>query len=327
LRGGIFGQVQWTPWLEGQEPRIQLTGGARLDFNTFSEAAFSPRAAAVFQAWPGHYFRLSYGLAFRKPSIFESRIHIKVDNYNPSIPEIVDLLADQLGNEELENEKVHSFEAGWRARFLDDRLRLSVDLFYSMYRDTIVLVDELAERFGLPYIADSILEYRNEGSEVDALGGELELNFRPSDHWSAWCNLGYRRVAYVDGGELSPFEPQMRVNLGGRFLPQTGMFVDIALHYVSKYEMPGVDPTSSLGVPPSEPLGDSFLLIGRIGYRLNTNHERLLEVGLTVQAPLGAPFREFTGVPLAQSAWTATAADFGGEMLTRLASLYLRGRF
>jgi iron complex outermembrane receptor protein len=320
LRGGIYGQVQWIPWRDDQGPRLELTGGVRLDLNSITDPAFSPRIAAVVQPFTDNFFRLSYGLAFRKPSFFETHIHMEIENFNPSTPEIVDFLANELGNEDLVNEKVHTFEAGWRSRLLDDRMHVSVNLFYSLYRDTIVLVDYLEIRMGIPNLANSSLHYENQGDEFNALGGEAELVWQLPGHLSVWGNLGLRHVTYEDTGKRSPFEPRLRFNLGGRYLPPSGLFIDLAVHYVSGYWMPIEDPEESLNIPTRVKLGDKFLALGRAGYRFGALGDESLECGVTLQIPLGVPYREVPGTPTEKG-------DFGGEILQRLVTAYLRGSF
>ena len=157
LRAAVFAHLQWTPLDE-----VQLTGGLRLDANTFTETAISPRAAAVFRPFSDHAFRLGYGLAFRRPSSFESRTHTTIEKFNPAVPEIVELADTQFGNESLVNEKVHSFEAGWRGRFFEDHLHVSLDFFFSLYRDTITFVMDVPTRLGLPDLTNSTIRYEKE---------------------------------------------------------------------------------------------------------------------------------------------------------------------
>jgi outer membrane receptor protein involved in Fe transport len=316
LRAAVFAHLQWMPLDE-----VQLTGGVRLDANTFTETAISPRAAAVFRPFGDHAFRLGYGLAFRRPSSFESRTHTTIERFNPAVPEIVELADTQFGNESLVNEKVHSFEAGWRGRFFDDNLRVSLDFFFSLYRDTITFVMDVPTRLGLPDLTNATIRYENEGAEVNAFGGEAELIFRPVENWSFWCSLGMREI--TNKGEDTPSEPRLRINLGGRFAPPAGLLMDVALHYVSAYEMPLMDPSNILGNPALVPLGDDILMIARVGYRITPG----VEAGVTVLAPLGKPFREYAGAPMPASQRVDSASDFGGEILTRLVSLYLRGSF
>ena len=322
LRGAAFVQAQYSP-LEV----LQLTGGVRLDLNTDTDMAVSPRAVAVLRPWPEQAFRVSYGLAFRKPSFYESRVHLDVTDFNPAMPEIVQKMAEELGNEDLENEQVHSFEAGWLGRFVDERLRVSVDLFYNIYLNTTIFVVDIPLRMGAPDILNSTLQFENSPEEFHALGGEAEVSWKFNDAWSAWCNLGLRRVKSADTDKELETEPTLRVNLGGQYLPADGWLVDVALHYVSSYSIPLVNPANTLDPPDLMPLGDRFLLFGRIGYRVRVFGDMLAEAGLTIRAPLGESFREWAGIARPPELVFDTNSDFGGERVARLVALYLRGSF
>jgi outer membrane receptor protein involved in Fe transport len=322
IRGAGFLQVQWRPWDE-----VQLTGGLRLDLNTLTDSALSPRFVAVLLPWKRHSFRLGYGIAFRKPSAYETKAHTVIEVFNPATPEIVDLAETQLGNEDLRNEKVHSFEAGWRANFLDNQLQTSVDLFFNLYRDMIIFTIDIPYRLGLPDIANSKLQFENMGVEANALGGETEVIWRPYNDLSLRCNVGIRYVADKNTGKRMPSEPVLRINLGGRYQTQVGLAFDLALHFVSEYEMPLIDPRNVFENPKQVGLGNELLMIGRIGYSLLEDEEKLLEIGLNIVTPLGSSFREYPGAPIPQWSMLRRISDWGGEQLTRLVSFYLRGSF
>jgi outer membrane receptor protein involved in Fe transport len=322
VRGAVFTQVQWRPWSE-----LQFTGGLRLDLNTLTDTAISPRIAAVFIPGKNHSFRLSYGLAFRKPSGYETKAHAVIENHNPATPEIVEVAKTQIGNEQLRNEKVHSFEAGWRANFLDNRLRASVDLFVNLYRDTINFVIDIPYSMGLPDIPNSTFRFENLGAEANAFGGETEIGWRVHDDVHLWYNFEIRHVVDKDTGERMPGEPVFRTNIGGRYTPESGLTADIALHYVTEYEMPLIDPGNVFDNPKPVVLGDELLLVGRVGYRFMAGEYQALEAGLNIVTPLGNPFREYPGAPIPQWHRLKYSSDFAGEVLTRLVSLYLRCSF
>jgi outer membrane receptor protein involved in Fe transport len=277
--------------------------------------------------WKRHSFRLGYGLAFRKPSAYETKIHAEIENFNPATPEIVEMAKSQFGDENLINEKVHSFEAGWRARLLDNRLQVSVDLFFNLYRDTINFTIDIPYQMGLPNIRDSIFRFENEGVEANALGGEAELRWQLHHDFSVWCNFGLRHVVNTDNGKRMLSEPVLRMNLGGRYTPESGITADVAFHYVSEYEMPNIDPNNVFENPKPVDLGNEIMMIGRLGYRLLVDKEKTLEAGLDIVTPLGKPFREYPGAPIPQWSRLKSMADWGGEMFTRLLSFYLRGSF
>ncbi len=327
FRGAGFAHVEWNPFRADGRPVVWLTGGLRLDLNTSTDAALSPRAAVVFGPFRDHTFRLSYGLAFRRPSYYEHRMHVLLEDYNPATPEIVEKMAESLGNNRLLNEKVHTFEAGWRGRFLDDHLRVSLDLFYSLHVDTIAFVMNIPQDMGLPDISNSTIQFQNKGADVNAVGGEAELVWRPGGDWNLWCNLGVRRVTDRSTEERMPAEPQLRLNLGGGYRPGSGWRLDVALHYVSAYQTPRVDPDNILDNQVPVPLGEEVLIIARAGYRMPVGAGRSLEAGLALRAPLGEPFREFAGSQPPQRSTIDTTSDFGGEPLKRLALAYLRASF
>jgi iron complex outermembrane receptor protein len=322
FRGAVFVHAQWI-----LADMLQFTGGLRVDLSTEIEPAISPRTVVVFRPRPNHALRLGYGLAFRKPSLYESQVHPRIFNFNPATPEIVEKMTTSIGNEGLVNEKVHSFEAGWLARFSEDRLQISVDLFFNVYQDTISFVVDIQERLGLPDINGSTIQYDNEDGEIYAMGGEAGAAWRLDDNWSIWGNLGVRRVTTEESGDRVTSEPTLRANLGGRYAPASGLIADLALHYVSAYEPLLTDPENVFNEREPFPLGNDLLLIGRLGYRFSMGDDRSLEGGLTVRTPVGLPFREHPGVPIQRTPQSVTASDFGGEMLMRWVSLYLRGSF
>jgi len=326
FRGAGFVHAEWRP-----TDSLQLTGGVRLDLNTQSDMALSPRAVVVGRPFEDHAFRLGFGLAFRKPSILESRLHYRLleGDYNPAMPEVVDLFATQFCDENLKNEKVISTELGWRARFLDDRLRVVVDLFYNLYSDIIVYDTELAiSALGVPDIANTTLRFFNLEDEFTALGGEAEVSWSPSADLTLWANLTARAVFNNNTDEVQDTEPKVRVNLGCTYSPDQGPVADVALHYVSEYSPLGLDPRNPLEGMVTQDLGDVFLLIARLGYRLEFSGWMRLEAGLAIRTPLGGPYREFVGFPYDSVASVLDRrinADFGGMLLVRMAEIYLRG--
>jgi iron complex outermembrane receptor protein len=324
IRYAGFVHVQWEPI-----DTIQLTGGLRLDGSDLTELSLSPRGVIVFRPWSSQAFRLGYSMAFRKPSFFELLVHLNIDNYNSAFPEIKDKLATDIGNSELENMRVRSFEAGWQGRFLDNRLRVSVDLFYNIYSNSIDFLSRVPLRLGLPDIPNSTIGFENDSLDDIAYGSEVELTWNPAEDWFFWCNLGLRSMTHnlkFDSTVHKP-GPLARVNLGGRYFPESGLFIDLAVHYVSTYKLYLPDPANIMDWRDYEDIGPNLLMIGRLGYRQRIASGQALEIGLTIRTPLGAPFREFPGVPMPPSIQLDSAADFGGEELPRQVSFYLRGSF
>jgi iron complex outermembrane receptor protein len=320
LRGAGFLQAQMQPW-----DVFQLTAGLRLDLNDRTDPAFSPRVALVFRPEQDHAVRLSYGLAFRKPAFMENQLHMQIDEY--AFDEVLNSLGSSIGNEDLVSELVHSVEAGWRAHFPDERLKLSLDSFFNIYQNTIYFKRHIAlNRFDLPDLPKSDFQFENADGNLYAFGCEIELVWSPSGNWNLWGNLGFR---WVTDGDLERLrsEPVLRPNLGGRWISDRGLFIDLALHYVSSYDMPLVLPDKSFEEEGWTKLGNQWLLIGRIGYPIFQTQTGSIEAGITARTPIGAPFREYPGVEMHADAHSVSRADWGGEMLVRWFSAYLRGTF
>ncbi len=324
LRGAGFIHVQWNP-----HEILQLTGGLRMDLNTETAMALSPRVVAVLRPVKNHALRAAYGLAFRKPSTLESQMHMKILHFNPAMGEIVDKLAEDFGNEKLTNEKAHSAEAGWRASFLDETLRTSIDLFYSVFENLIYFKTVLRERMGMPDIENSVFSFVNGESNASIIGAEAELSWQPDENWRLWAGVSLREMLEnrVDAEETLPREPMLRINLGAGYHPVSGPFADLALHYVSAYDTALTDAMNPLDERVVHSLGETLLLLGRLGYRLELNADQTAEIGLTIRSPIGAPFREYAGFPIGPFAQAVTGSDYGGEMLVRVVAFYLRGSF
>jgi len=320
IRGAGFLHAQWM-----LADQLQLTAGLRYDMNNKTRAALSPRGVVIFRPWPDHSFRLGYGLAFRKPTFMEYALHLIAEE--AAFPEVDEKLRTSIGNGDLVNEKVHSVEAGWRARFLDNRLTVLTDLFFNIYDDMIFFASELAwDNLGRPDVLGSVFEYQNQDMFVYALGGEAEVVWKPSDVWMFWGNLGLRYV-FEEGGERLISEPTLRANLGCRWTSELGLYTDIAIHYISTYHMPLYYPEETFEDPEDVPLGNTWLVIGRLGYRFMPFGDHKVEAGLMLRAPLGGAFREYPGVYMENVGREPYESDFGGERLVRLAWFYLRASY
>jgi hypothetical protein len=322
LRGAGVAHLELSPW-----DYFKLTLGLRIDANELTGMATSPRAVVVVKPFPNQSFRLGYGLAFRKPSFLESRVHLDIQNYSSLIPEIVGKMADEFSNADLDNMKTQSIELGWRGSFLDASLWLSADAFFNIYQDRISFDAEVPMRLGLPDIETGVLHFVNIPGVYTAVGGEFDATYKPTMELSFWCNLGFRAVVELETQMETLKEPHFRLNVGGRYAPEAGLLVEVFLHGVTDYQQVLLLPTDVLR---SDPLytnmGNKLLLIGRLGYRSKLGHLNV-DTGLTIRAPLTENRNEFPGITFPLHLTSDSNSKFGGETFQRQLTFYMRASF
>lgn len=324
LRGAAFAQLEWRPWQPGRDTGLRVTGGVRVDLNLDVEPAVSPRLALVYRPWSDQAFRLGYSSAFRKPTDFESRMHLRASDFNPATPEVLDMMARSFGNSGLVNEVAHSIEGGWRGNFASANLDAGASLFFSMHRDTMNLVIDMPERLGLPNLRNTNIRYENNGIEYDVLGAEAELGWYPHEDLVVWGNLSWSHAFDNSTGERITAQPRLRINLGGGYRPAFGLFIDTAVHYVSAYTSTLVVPSDPILGREEHNLGNTWLLIGNLGYRFCLRGTRFLDAGLSIRQPLAVNPREIAGAPIPLDRDIYDVSDFGGEKLTRQIWAYVR---
>lgn len=110
LIAGYYLQDEWHPL-----SRLIVTAGARLDhYQTFG-STLNPRAAVIWKPQPTTFLRLSYGKAFRAPSVYEA------------------YYADQVtieANPALRPERIGTLEFNWD-QFLGDHLKTTLTAFHT----------------------------------------------------------------------------------------------------------------------------------------------------------------------------------------------------
>ena len=120
--GSVFGQVE-----HDLTPQVQLSAAARVDASTLTRTTFSPRAALLWEAAPGHRVRVAYSDAYKAPTIAELRLRAPVlapldlSGLEAALAPVigttplgfasVPVLA--VGNESLDVERLRSLEAGY----------------------------------------------------------------------------------------------------------------------------------------------------------------------------------------------------------------------
>jgi len=307
-----------------------LTGGLRFDFNSITPETLSPRLAAVWKFTRAQSLRLAFGMAFRKPSFFETSLHLKGVIPEPGFEGIDDFLARSVGNEDLGNESITVFEAGYVGRFLDARLTIEAGAFYNRYRDTVNFhVNIATDEFGVPDLTASEALYKNQGLEVDSVGGSLGVTYRLLRTLRLSANYTFRHSWYItespggshvvaaEKGERVPFEPAHLFNLSFYHLLPRGLRWGMSLHARSASDWTIVD----AGI-----FGDMHELHNRAGWMLGAFGAWRLQVGSgyveTGIRAYNVPDTAFFDMGFAYS---RSGKQTGGFQLGRRMFFYLKG--
>ncbi len=330
-RGGAFVHAELAPadW-------VTMTGDLRFDYNTVTEEFLSPRLAAVFRPEDGHFLRVGVARAFRKPNFLETHTHLNVEfpDESPitgsSQDTFREFMTRGIGNPNLDNEKLLSFEAGYMGEFLDKQLRVSLDIYYNYFTD-IIGIDENIEKTaeGLPDIDNSTFLFRNEGeNDKKIIGAELAVRYSPSGNLSLLASWTHREVIAESGQEDASRSPKNLITLGARFKTDSGLVGSLYAFSRSEFRAGGVpNPAGMLEKSKQDHLNNVLLVLGKIGWRVGLQPGLTIETGLKLFLPVSpfeSPYFRYNEVGGYR---TPMGELYGGDLLRRMVTVYLQGSF
>ncbi len=331
VRSGAFlhGELAPADW-------VTTTFGLRFDHSTETGAFLSPRLSAVFRPAAGHYLRLGVARAFRKPAYIETRAHLMVEFPDDSPitgdgqDSFQEFMTRVVGNSALDYEELLSFEAGYLGRFLGGRLNLGLDLYFNQNSKEVVFRSNIVpdETTGLPNLQESNFMHFNRKDPIDIIGSELSVRFSPSERISLLACWTYREVFDHRTGKSFDDSPKHLVALGGRFRFEWGLVGSLYLFTRSEFIDRAVKNPAGLMEPMlSEHMHNHLLILGRIGWRRAPVEGFELETGIKLflpVSPFSGPrfqFREDGG------GIDTSGRNYGGDLLSRMVSVYLQGSF
>jgi outer membrane receptor for ferrienterochelin and colicin len=311
---------------------LTLTLGVRFDYNSITPFTISPRLAGVWRFAEEQFLRVAVGQAFRKPSFFNTHIHIKGFRGEPGFEELGDFFIKSIGNPGLENESITTVEAGYRGRFLRRRMYAEVVGFYNRYRNSIAMITDMAvDQFGMPDLSRSEFKFENSGREVDSLGGSVSLNFQISRAFRVHANYTFRHSWYISPpgvtlddavsmkeGDRVPWEPAHQLNLWCYYLTSHGLRLGASLHGRSSSEQSRMengglfDRTIALHNPASG------FISGFASWRFFMD-PGWVELGVRAYNLLNTGFRDNMAIT------RPDGTEVGGELIGRRIFVFLRG--
>jgi outer membrane receptor for ferrienterochelin and colicin len=310
--------------------QLLINVGLRMDYNNITPLSFSPRAAVVWRFTANQLVRFAFGRAFRKPSFFNTSLHFTGVKGEKAFPELGNFFRYNVGNDDLGNESVTAFEAGYRGKF-SDQLTVEAITFFNMYRDTInFYIDMKTNSLGVPDLTTSIMQFSNEGREVNTIGGSLSLTFQIRESLRIFGNYTYRYSWYISDplgtvqekeggkGHRVVWEPAHLANLGLYYLFEAGLRLGGSAFFRSSYEQ-AVTEGGSL-------FGDTIVLTDPFTVTLNAFASwrfdfgsHWFEAGVRGFNVLNAGFRDTVAVR------RPDGVDLGGELMGRRLFFFVRG--
>lgn len=222
-RFGLYFQDEWRA-----TETLTVVAGGRWDLHTEINPTYSPRLALLYKPVQDHTFRLSGSIAYRPPNNLETHTDIRT-----VFPTFGGFTAIGRGSQNLDPEKIASYEAGYQGWFLRHRLRFRGDVFYNHISDFIVVV---------PTADPSVLTPANLG-KADIYGGEAGIEFLATTWLTGFANYSTAQLwqssdLVAAGGLTQRGAPPYKVSAGLRGEWDNGVSGEAALHHVAAASYP-----------------------------------------------------------------------------------------
>jgi outer membrane receptor for ferrienterochelin and colicin len=329
-RGSVFfsAELKAADW-------ATFTAGSRLDYNTETDFFLSPRLAVVFRPAAGQFVRLSAARSFRKPSFLEKGTHLDVSFPDDSPVTGGDrelfreFMTRVVGNEEVGNEELTAFEAGYLGNFFDEKLSVALDLYCNLYRKrNDVRAEIIPDEQGMPDLDRSTYRYEETGFDLDIIGAELAVRFNPTKHISFLASWTHKEIYHHEAGKWGVSDPRNFLTLGGRFRTEMGLLGSLYVFGRSEFhDLRVPSPYGLLEEPIQMRAKKTMLILGKLGWNWEPKKGVQLEGGVKIFQPI-SPFA-------APHFWsrdkgggvTPDGRLFGSQLLGRIVSAYLQGTF
>jgi iron complex outermembrane receptor protein len=202
--------------------QTSLFAGLRNDHNSLVGTVMTPRLSLVHHLQGRQSLRLSYGTAFHAPTILESY-------FNTNIGLGGGLLVNLYGNPALHNEKVVSYEAGYRKDF--HRGFFGVNAYYNSITQFVGFMPSGVQPPPAPPGTPASLVQANAGSATVA-GFEVESELSLGRGWHGMFNYAYEDTVAPDSFLFPIYTPKHKFNIGLRGNVSSRLETFIGAHFV-----------------------------------------------------------------------------------------------
>lgn len=184
--------------------RFSVTGGVKLEHNTYTGFEVQPSLRAVFKPTPNQSIWAAVSRAVRTPSALESEDIFAIAAGAPFpgpggvyVPRIV-------GNPDMDSEELVAYELGYRVQPMS-RVNLDIALFYNAYDSLVTLggVSRLVP--GVP-VGTAELPFLNTQDGGETYGGEVAATVSPADSWRLSASYSLLFVSLPGSAPSNPYE-------------------------------------------------------------------------------------------------------------------------
>ena len=230
--------------------RLRLVAGSKVEHNAHTGFEYQPGARLLWTPGARHAIWAAVTRAVRTPSRSEDDVQLTIQALPPDAlfagsPPTLPIL---LGNRELEAERLHAFELGYRTQ---PRNGLAVDLagFYNDYEDLRTGTLEAPYRGDLPGDLYLVIPVRAANLvQATTYGLDLAADWRGmGDGWRLRAAYSYLRMDVETGPESNPLAavqeeeyPAHQLSLWSSADWRNDLELDAMLRYVDRLSGPGI---------------------------------------------------------------------------------------
>jgi len=198
---------------------LWLTIGARWHYDEVCHYDWAGRTALVWEVAPKHFLRAAVSRAFRKPQLAEVFSH-QADGAHVFVQ----------GNENLLNERLISYELGYRGQWADN-LEMNVEGFLNKHENLIARTD-----IGTwPQVIDNM-------HDITTYGVETSIDWRPYDWWLVRASHTYEHQTeenemnrWPDNWFIAMTVPHHKLALTNRFYLDDSTTLNTQLYWCDTF--------------------------------------------------------------------------------------------
>lgn len=166
--------------------------------------AWQPKATLRYKIDQGSSVYISYSQGFRSGGFNQDGVREVALRANPN----------STVTDDYQKEITTTYEAGWKAQFLDRTLTVNSSIFYTKFEDAQYFV----------FLPEASAQIITNIDEADMKGFEVEVNYRPVSGWDIFGNIGYTDATIksyaaqpTSVDKTMPYVPKLGFNLGTQY--------------------------------------------------------------------------------------------------------------